>query len=112
MTAGTASLKVTNVPVSDYGAIPNSLMRGKFTPATASLEVTWTGVGKTVKLRDDAVGWGGDFMSAKATCAFSAQTQGFSYTTDPASTATSLYAIMGRERNGSYFHDTLRLGDG
>jgi len=52
LAAGTASLKVANVPLSDYGAVPNSLMHGKFTAATGSLEVTWKASGAPTTWRN------------------------------------------------------------
>ena len=103
LTAGTASLTVPNVPLLDYGTVPNALMHGKFTPATGSLQVTWKASGAPVPMHDDKVGWGGAFMPATATCSWSAQTTGFSYVTDPASTSKTIFATLGREMNGSYY---------
>jgi hypothetical protein len=112
--AGTATLNVTNVPLFDYNNVPNSLTHGKNSPATASLQVRWTAAGAAVVTRDDKLTWNGALMPATATCAWSAQTTGFSYTTDAANTSKTIFAMLGRETNGRYFQPAFirRLGDG
>lgn len=108
--AGTASMKLSSVPLNDYIKIPNALMRGRNTPATASLELTWSGVINRKFLRDDANAWGGTFAETAAKVTFTAQTGGFTFTSTE--TNNQEFSVIGRERNGSYYRDALRLGDG
>lgn len=105
--AGTASLKLANVALGDYTKIPNSLTHGPSAPATASLEITWSGINNRRQLRDDAAGWGGEFVETSAKITFTAQSRGFTFTS--AETNEQEFSIIGRERNGSYFHDALPL---
>lgn len=107
---GTASLKLTNLALGDYTKVPNSLMHGPSAPATASLEMTWSGIINRKQLRDDANGWGGEFVETSAKITFTAQTGGFTFTST--NTTQQEFSILGRERNGSFFRDIFRLGDG
>ncbi len=100
-------MKAANVPLFDYFNMPNAFQRGKFAPATASFEVTWGGIVNRKQLRDDANGWGGEFAETAAKITFSAQSDGFGYTTTE--TTTQRFSIIGRERNGSYFREALPL---
>ncbi len=100
-------MKMTNVPLYDYFDIPNAFMRGKYAPATASFEISWSGIINRKQLRDDAVGWGGEFAETAAKITFTAQSAGFSYTSKE--TTTQRFSIIGRERNGSYFREALPL---
>jgi len=108
--AGTASMKLTNISLGDYTSVPNSLTHGKSAPATASLEMTWSGIINRKQLRDDAIGWGGEFVETAAKISFTAQSGGFTFTST--GTTVQVFSVLGRERNGSYFRDIFRLGDG
>lgn len=107
MGAGTASMKLSNVTLGDYTKIPNSLTHGPSVPATASLEVTWSGINNRKQLRDEANDWGGEFVETSSKITFTAQSGGFTFTSTE--TSEQEFSIIGRERNGSYFHDVLPL---
>lgn len=108
--AGTASMKVSNVALSDYIKVPNALMHAQGTPATASLEITWSGIINRKQLRDNANNWGGEFVETAAKVNFTARTGGFIFTA--AETNNQEFSVIGRERNGTYFREALRLGEG
>lgn len=103
-------MKLTNVALGDFKNVPNSLMHGASTPATASLEMTWSGIINRKQLRDDANGWGGEFVETNAKITFTAQSGGFTFTST--NTTEQEFSVLGRERNGSFFRSAARLGDG
>jgi hypothetical protein len=102
--SGTAELYVHDLALRDYVNIPNALAQGAFVPVTASLDVTWSGpVTRNVNVRDAANGFAGEFNENQATVAFSASEAGFTFTSAPANTSTSVFAEVGHERNGIFF---------
>lgn len=86
-------------------------------PATASFRIEWRGK-KAQKRRGrglevaatDPAAFLGRFRKAKATASFSGVTEGFSFTTDVATPATSIFATMGTERNGVFLAEGGRCG--
>jgi hypothetical protein len=105
--AGTASLKLANVALGDYTKVPNSLMHGASVPATASLEINWSGIINRKQLHDDANDWGGEFVETSSKITFTALSGGFTFTS--AETNNQEFSIVGHERNGTYFHDARPL---
>jgi hypothetical protein len=102
--AGTASIDVTDVALQDYGNVANSLADGPSFPSSATCHVRWSGVTKRVN-RKSTHGFGGEFVETGAQMAFSASnTNGFSYTSAPIGTSFSIFAQIGHERNGKFFH--------
>jgi hypothetical protein len=102
---GTASLRLTNVKVFDDHNLQNSLQGGgeKPVPATVSFDVRWSGVTRRVKFRDEKNGFSGKFIEDTATIEWSAKESGFAFTSDPAKTSKSVFAVIGHERNGIFF---------
>jgi hypothetical protein len=45
----------------------------------------------------------GEFTEVNATAVWSARQPGFEFVSDPAPTSVPVFAIVGREENGSYF---------
>ena len=102
--AGRAELSVTDLPIRDFTRIPNSLSMGPSVPATVSLDLVWTGdVTRRVNVNDAAHGFAGNYAETQATISWSASEAGFTFTSNPASTSTSLFAEVGHERNGIFF---------
>ena len=71
--------------------------------ATISLDVHWSGVLRRKRLRDAVNTFTGDYVENTATMTFSAQREGFTFVSDPASTSVSVFSQIGRERNGVFF---------
>lgn len=111
LSRGTARLRVVDLPMPDYGSIPNALLHGKSVPATVSFEIGWNGVAQRVQERDLANSWTADKLETDATIVWSARQDGFEFVSDPAATSKAHYAVIGRERNGRYAF-AARLGPG
>jgi hypothetical protein len=76
-----------------------------FQLAVVSFDTQWTGTGRKTKLHDTTFGFGGYFIAATATIAFTAMDVGSNvvYTSDPAGQTTAGGGV-GHERNGIFFH--------
>jgi hypothetical protein len=102
---GTASLRLTDFKVFDDHNFQNSIKGdgAKPVPATVSFDVRWSGVTRRVKVRDQKNGYAGKFVENTATVEWSAKETGFAFTSDPAKTSKSVFAVIGHERNGVFF---------
>jgi hypothetical protein len=89
----------------DFHDLKNTLQRGPSVPADVSFRIRWSGVKARVKLRDDKNQFAGNFIEDTATVGWSSRQKGFKFVSAPASTSTSVFAEIGRERNGVFFHD-------
>jgi hypothetical protein len=54
-------------------------------------------------VRDAAHGFAGEFVETDARIAWSAGEAGLRFVSDPASTSTTIFALLGHERNGVFF---------
>lgn len=103
LSAGTGALHIANQQMGDFTKVPNSLMHGPSVPAAISYDVRWSGPGTPISANDAKNGFAGDFLENTATVSASASRQGFQFVSDPASTSKSVFAVLGRERNGVFF---------
>ena len=101
LTDGSASLHVADLDVEDYHDVVNALLDGPSVEATVGFDVSWSGVGERVKVRNPDVDFGGEYIRNSATLAWSASESGFSFDSDP---LASGFDTIGHERNGSFFH--------
>src|SRR5262245_11787502 len=102
--AGKAEMSVTDLAVRDFTRIPNSLRMGSSISATVSIDLVWNGdVNRRVNVNDPAHGFSGEYAEAPATITWSASENGFTFTSNAASTSTSLFAEVGHEQNGIFF---------
>jgi len=100
---GTASFRVADVSTRDYTIVLNGIAQGPSSPATVSWEVTWDTPTGNVHLSDDKNRFRLDGVETKARMTWSAKGPGdFSFTGDPSSSNT-VYALVAKERNGSFF---------
>ena len=86
-------------------------------PATVSFQMEWRGKkaqkrrGRGLKVSAlDAAAFLGRFRKAKATATMSGAIDGFSFATDVATPATSMFAMVGTERNGVFLAAEGRCG--
>jgi len=63
-----------------------------------------------VKLHDTTNQFAANFIEDTATVGWSSEQEGFKFVSAPASTSTTVFAEIGRERNGVFFHDHLDGG--
>ncbi len=106
---GTARFRMANMAIPDFHDFPNSIGAAKepipTTQASATFDVRWQASKRVIPLRDAVNGYGGDFMDSTATMSWSVEqpAQHFRFVTDGAET-TTVGGVIGRERNGVYFH--------
>ncbi len=112
--AGTARFRMANMAIPDFHDFPNSIGAATrpmpATPASATFDVRWQASKRVIPLRDSVNGYAGEFMESEATIAWSVEqpAQRFRFATDGAGTET-VGGVIGRERNGAYFHQVERL---
>ena len=98
-------MKVTDLDVEDYGDLFNALSDGPSNEASVSFDVRWSGRIAKRRIRNAAADqqFTGLFSQTQATVEWSAETDGFTFTSDPGATSTAVYAEVGEERNGVFF---------
>lgn len=107
--AGTARFRMVNMAIPDFHDFANSIGSAASpiptAQASATFDVRWQATKRLIPLRDAGNGFAGDFMDSQATMAWSVEqpSQHFRFATDGAGTNT-VGGVIGRERNGSYFH--------
>jgi hypothetical protein len=106
--AGRASLRATDLHILDFFNIPNALFHTGPSPvaATVSFDVEWTGpVTDRSTVRDATNHFEGRFFSTSAQISWSGtNANGFGFVSDPMATSHSVFAEIGEERNGVFFH--------
>lgn len=103
LAAETASLSVTGLATLDFHDVINALRGGPSKPATVSFDVKWSGATRRLGIRNETDGFVGRYIEDKATIKWSALQAGFKFESDPKQ--TSVYGVIGRERNGAFFKD-------
>jgi hypothetical protein len=96
-------MDLSDLETKDFHNIVNTLRRGPSVPADVSFRIRWSGVKARVKVSDDTNQFKGNFIEDTATVGWSSHQEGFKFVSDPASTSTSVFAEIGRERNGQFF---------
>ena len=98
-------MTATKLAVLDFFNIPNALFRFEdpvSTPATVSFDITWSGPVTDRSPVSTPPGSAGMLVMSEATMTWSASNDlGFSFTSDPSPT-TSVFAQLGRVRNGKF----------
>jgi hypothetical protein len=105
---GSASMRVSNAPILDYGTIPNALFGGGPSPVAGSVsfKVIWSGVGQRVNIKNtDPVygGFEGEFIRNTAQMEWTASVGNYTFVSDALATSSSSFAEIGHERNGFFF---------
>jgi len=98
-----ATMNLSDMQVKDFGTGLNSLLRGPSVKSVVSFHIRWSGVNERVKTRDKTNRFVGNFIEDTATMAWSARRKDFKFVSDPANTSTTIFAEIGRERNGVFF---------
>jgi hypothetical protein len=97
---GRASLVASDVAMPDFFDFVQSLFPSVNVPATVSFDVRWFGGDERIT-REEA-DFAGQFVRTSASIEWSAAQSGFTFQSDPASESTSVYALVGHERNGVF----------
>ena len=98
-----ASIDLRDVEVRDFFNFLNFLNGGPSVPADVSFHVRWSGVNQRTHLHDNQKKFDANLILDTATMAWSARRKDFKFESDPAHTSFSLFAAIGRERNGVFF---------
>jgi hypothetical protein len=105
---GSASMRASDVPIFDYGDIPNALFGGGAVPVAGSVsfKVVWSGIEEKIHIRNTDLVYGGfegDFVRNSAQMEWKATVGDFTFESLPLATSSSSFAEIGSERNGSFF---------
>jgi hypothetical protein len=113
--SGTASLRMTDVPVMDFHDLANALTGGNGfvnppippvapVPATVSFDIEWGGVIERAIVTNENEDFTGQYVRTGATIQWSSNQAGFAFISEPPNPARNLYSVVGHERNGVFFH--------
>jgi hypothetical protein len=69
----------------------------------ASFTVQWSGVNSRQNVKNTSDGHAGEFVFGSAQMAWTGTAGDFSFVSDPISTSSSSFAVLGHERNGVFF---------
>lgn len=112
---GTASLRMSDVPVMDFHDLANALTGGNGlanppvpaitpVPATVSFDIEWSGIIERAIVTNEDEDFTGQYVRTGATIEWSSNEAGFTFVSEPANPSRNLYSVIGHERNGVFFH--------
>ncbi len=113
--SGTASVRMTDVPVLDAHDIANALRGGiglpnppippiAAVPATVSFDIEWSNVLEQAKVTNAMQGFTGQFWKTGATIKWSSNQAGFSFDSEAPDPKRNIYSVIGQEHSGVFFH--------
>jgi len=113
--AGVASLRLRDVPVMDAHDLYNNLTNGHGfpplgippvapVPAMVSFDIEWSGIIDSAKVVNVMHNFRGQFVKTGATIDWSAESANFAFQSESPNPARNLYALIGHEQNGVFFH--------
>jgi hypothetical protein len=99
---GVASLRMSNVPVSDAHDLLNNLTNGQgfsnpkippiaAVPATVSFDIEWSGISNSAKIVNETQNFRGQFVQT-------------GFQSESPNPARNFYSVIGHEQNGVFFH--------
>ena len=101
--AGTASYRATELACLDHGFVVNGIVQGPSQQARVSWDMQWSSPTGRSTVNDDTNRFRLDATETKCVIDWSAEGPGdFSFKADPSSSNT-IYALVGKERNGMYY---------
>ena len=103
--SGTARMHLTDFAVPDFGDFFNSVLGGQSVPGRATFDIRWLGDGERTTVSDADNQFEERLVQGHAVIEWTASNaNGYRYTTGPTDTQVTLYAAVGHERNGTFFH--------
>jgi hypothetical protein len=74
--------------------------------AEVTFDVEWSGILEAADIRNEMLNFEGNFLKTNSTIEWTAfnPSTGFRFTSEPPNPARAVYAVMGHERNGVFFH--------
>jgi hypothetical protein len=73
-------------------------------PATVSLDIEWSGITDREKVVNVMQNFRGQFVKTGATIDWSAESADFAFQSESPNPDRNLYALIGHEQNGVFFH--------
>lgn len=101
--SGTAKMKVGPVRLFDHYHVANALAGGPAASVVAAFVATWKAEGKPAKVQSETDDFEGMFRHAVSTVEWESSSSGFGYKSDEAKTSSTVFSVIGRERNGVFF---------
>jgi hypothetical protein len=112
---GVAALRLRDVPVMDAHDLYNNLTNGQGfpplgvppvapVPAMVSFDIEWSGIIDSAKVVNVMQNFRGQFVKTGATIDWSAESANFAFQSENPNPARNLYAVIGHEQNGVFFH--------
>ena len=115
-----ARLSVTDLELFNDHDVANSLTYGLGLPgdlgfpyprinpvqpvrASVSFEIEWSGLLGASEIRNTTQGFEGSFLKTGASIKWSSEEAGFRFQSEEPNPSRKLFAVLGRERNGSFF---------
>jgi len=106
---------MVDVPVMDFHDLANALTNGHGlasppvpaippVSATVSFDIEWGGVIERAIITNENEDFTGQYVRTGATIQWSSKQAGFEFLSEPPNPARNLYAVVGHERNGVFFH--------
>src|SRR5262249_47035311 len=113
--AGVASLPMRDVPVQDAHDLYNNLTNGQGypplgippfapVPATVSFDIEWSGITDREKVANVMQNFRGQFVKTGPTTDWSAESADCAFQSESPKPDRNLYAVIGHEQNGVFFH--------
>ena len=111
--AGVASLRLRDVPVMDAhdhnltngnGYPPLNIPPIAPVPATVSFDIEWSGITDREKVVNVIQNFRGQFVKTGATIDWSPESADFAFHSETPNPDRNLYAVIGHEKNGVFFH--------
>jgi hypothetical protein len=100
-------VQASNVPIFDYGNIPNALFGGGPAPVGhVSYRLVWSGVDSRVNIKNTDPVYGGfaaEFVRGHAQMEWTGMVGDYQFASAPLATSSSSFAELGLERNGIFF---------
>jgi hypothetical protein len=98
-------MRLTNFPVSDFGDFFSAVTGGPSIPARASFDIRWLGGGNRTTVSDSTNRFEEKLVEGAAVIDWTAaNADGYRYTSGQHADSTTLYAAVGHEKNGNFFH--------
>ncbi|HEV8623646.1 MAG TPA: hypothetical protein VG034_04255 [Acidimicrobiia bacterium] len=92
-----------NLDLDDAFNVQNNLAGGPTVPGRVTFDVEWTAAGPATPMRNKDHGFVGEFRPCRATVAWSGSTDTSKFTSAAAGSSKSVFAFIGRERNGVFY---------
>jgi hypothetical protein len=107
--AGQASFRLTRTVADDHdfkSSVTNVFPPGFPQTAEVTFDVEWSGIIDSAHVTNEAMNFEGDFAYTGSTIQWSARdpVTGFEFTSEPPNPSRLVGAVLGRERNGVFFH--------